>query len=354
MLWTADYSPEWDKRFQEVVEVKRAGFNVHNRANDYFDEDELIEQLKGCDIFFNAYDTVTKRVLENSPDLKLILSVRDGPEEGTDLKACKELGIPVLNSAGRCTVSVAEFTFNLIMNMARPVFELTSTMRRDGWTKANQQSLRNIVTEKSTELYGKTLGIVGLGRNGRQVAKFAQAFKMDVIAYDPFQNEEAMAKEGIELVELNELMSRSDYISVLARVTPENHNLIDFEQFDLMKPTAAFVNTGRAALVNADALKDALKNNKIRMAAVDVFDGEGLPLTDSYYDIPAEKLILTNHTAGFSRERIDHQYEIGLSNLVKFLDGTEIQNNCTPGVESTDAYKSHGGKLFGINKKVQV
>lgn len=350
MLWTGDYSPEWEKRFQEVVEVKRAGFNVHNRANDYFNEKELIEELQGCQIFFDAYDRITEEVIKNCPDLELILSVRDGPEENIDLQACKKYGVPVLNSAGRCTVSVAEFTFNLIMNMARPVIELTTAMRKDGWTKENQQALRDIVQARSTEVYGKTLGIVGMGRNGRQLAKYAQAFQMKVIGYDPYLDKEAMREQGIELMELNELAARSDYISVLARVTPENHNLIDFEQFALMKPTCGFVNTGRAALVNTDALKDALMTGKIRMAAVDVFEGEGLPKTDTYYDIPGEKLILTNHTAGFSRERIDHQYSIGLDNLVKFLNGTEIQNNCTRGVEALEAYKDRGGKLFGTAK----
>ncbi len=351
MVWTADYSPEWEKKFSEIVDVKRAGFNVHNRANDYFNEDELIEQLKGCRIFFDAYDKVTEKVLKNSPDLELILSVRDGPEESIDLKAAKSAGVPVLNSAGRCTVSVAEFTFALMINMAAPIFELSADMRQDGWDKNNQQALRNIVTSKSKELFGKTLGIVGMGRNGRRLATYARAFDMKVVAYDPFLPKDALAEQKIELVGLNELCKISDYISVLARVTPENHNLIDAEQFALMKPDCGFINTARAALVNKEALLDALKTGKIRMAAVDVYEGEGCPKGDPYYDIPAEKLILTNHCAGFSNERIDHQYSIGMENLEKFLSGTEIHNNCTRGVENEEAFKERGGKLFGINKR---
>ena len=351
MLWTGDYDAGWEQKFSECVEVKRAGFNVHGRVNDYLDEDALIEELKGCDVFFDAYDKITERVVAESPDLKLILTVRDGPEESIDLPACKKLGVPVLNSAGRCTISVAEFNFNLMINMARPVFQLTRKIRNEGWTKENGQALRNIVTAGSTELYGKTLGIAGLGRNGRQLAKYAQAFHMNVIAYDPFLDPEALAKEGITLMGLDDLCREADYISVLARVTPENHNLIDYEQFALMKPNCGFINTGRAALVRTEALLDALKNDKIRMAAVDVFPSESLPLGDPYYEIPEEKLILTNHTAGFSKERITHQYEIGLDNLTKFLEGTKIQNNCTRGVEDTEAYAQRGGKLYGICKK---
>lgn len=352
MLWTADYSQHWEHIFSEVVEVKRAGFNIHGRANDYLSEDQLIDELKGCEIFFVAYDKVTEYVLKNSPDLKLILSVRDGPEENIDLAACKKLGIPVLNSAGRCTVSVAEFTFSLILNMARPIITLNNTMRRDGWTKENQQSLRNIVVANSTELNGKTLGIVGLGRNGRLLAKYAQAFGMKVAAYDPFLKCQDVAAENVELMSLNDLMAASDYISVLARLTPENHNLIGEEQIALMKPTAALVNTGRAPLVDTNALKKALMNGSIRMAAVDVFASESLPKTDTYYDIPEDKLILTNHTAGFSRERETHQYSIGMDNLLKFIWGEGLQNNCTRGIEETDAWRDRGATLFGINKNL--
>lgn len=347
MLWTGDYDARWEERFAQVVEVKRAGFNVHGRVNDYLNEEDLIQELKGCDIFFDAYDRITEKVVAESPDLKLILTVRDGPEENIDLQACRKLGVPVLNSAGRCTVSVAEFNFNLLINMARPVFQLTSRIRKEGWTKENGQSLRNIVVKGSTELYGKTLGIVGLGRNGRRLAEYAKAFQMKIVAYDPFLDPEVMAEQGITLMDLNDLCRVSDYISVLARVTPENHNLIDYEQFALMKPECGFINTGRAALVRTEALLDALKTEKIRMAAVDVFPSESLPLGDPYYEIPEEKLILTNHTAGFSRERIDHQYEIGLDNLKKFMAGTQIQNNCTRGVEETEQYKERGARLFG-------
>lgn len=350
MLWTADYSKHWEDEFSKLVEVKRAGFNLHSRVNDYLNEEELITELKGCEVFFVAYDKLTENVLKNSPDLKLILSVRDGPEENVDLKAAKDLGIPVLNSAGRCKISVAEFTFNLMMNMARPVITLNREIREHGWTKENQQSLRQVAVINSTELNGKTLGIIGYGRNGRQLAKYAKAFDMNVVAYDPFLKQEDLTSENVTLLSLNDLCSQSDYISVLARATADNRNMIDFEQFNLMKPRVGFINTGRASLVNTEALKAALQSDRIRMAAVDVFENESLPKTDSYFDIPEDKLILTNHTAGFSRERETHQYSIGFENLKAFLDGSKIINNCTKGVEESAAYRERGAKLFGRNK----
>lgn len=350
MLWTADYDAEWEKTFSKIVDVRRAGFNLHGRINDYLGEDALIEALQGCDILCVAYDKVTRRVLENCPDLKLILSVRDGPEENIDVNACAELGIPVLGSAGRCTVSVAEFTFALMLNMARPIITLTNTIRRDGWTKENGRSLRSIVTSGSTELCGKTLGIVGLGRNAQRLTKYALAFDMNVVAYDPYLPEEKADELGVTLMDLDEVMAVGDYIAVLARATSQNHNLISRAQFEKMKSTCAFINTARASLVDTSALLDALRTEKIRMAAVDVFDHEFIPDKDPYYDIPPEKLILTNHVAGFSQERTAHQYAIGMENLTKFLHGECIRNNCARGSESAKGFAQRGGKLYGFIK----
>ena len=347
MLWTAEYSAEWEQKFRERFNLTRAGFNIHNRLKDWMTEDEVIEALKGQDIFFVGYDPITEHVLENAPELKLILSVRDGPEENVDLAACKRHGIPVLNSAGRCTVSVSELTFNLIMNMARPVIPVTTRFRSEKWTKENYLALRGIVEKNAFELYRKTLGIVGAGRNGQRLAVYAKAFGMRVIAYDPYAPAEVMQSLGIETMELDEVMAQSDYISILARVTPENHNLVGREQIARMKPTACLVNTGRPQLLDTDALIDALRENRIRMAAIDVFKPEPIPTDSPYYDIPMEKLILTNHMAGFCNERTWHQYDIGMDNLEKYLSGACLQNNCPRGVEQEAAYAQRGAKLFG-------
>ncbi len=348
MLWTAEYSEEWEKKFQKEFQVKRAGFNIHNQLHHWMTEDELIEALKGQDILFVGYDPVSEYVLKHCPDLKLILSVRDGPEENVDLEACKKYGIPVLNSAGRCMVSVAELTFNLIMNMARPVISISTKIRNEKWSKENNQDLRDIVEAGSYELFRKTLGVIGAGRNGCVLAGYAKAFGMRVIAYDPYASKERMDEYGIELMSLEEVMEQSDYISILARVTPENHNLVNRDLIARMKPTACLVNTGRPQLLETEAVLDALRENRIRMAALDVHKPEPIPADSPMYDIPAEKLIITSHIAGFCNERTWHQYDIGNDNLHKFLTGQGIQNNCTRGVEDTPQYAERGAKLFGI------
>src|SRR5699024_713739 len=128
----------------------------------------------------------------------------DGPEENVDLNACERMGIPVLNSAGRCTVSVAELTFNLILNMSRPVVRINAKIRDKGWSSSNHQDLRSIVEASAFEVFRKTLGIVGLGRNGRYLAKLANGFGMNVVAFDPFLDAmEIKESLNVDLVDLD-------------------------------------------------------------------------------------------------------------------------------------------------------
>lgn len=347
MLWTGEYSEEWEQKFSKIVTVKRAGFNIHNQFRHWMTEDEVIEALQEIDIFFVGYDPITEKVLNACPKLKLILSERDGPEENIDLDACQRHGVPVLNSAGRCTVSVAELTMCLIMNMSRPVLEINQTIHEETWNKGNYQHLRDVVEANSFELYRKTLGIVGMGRNGQYLSKLGKSFGMRVMGYDPFVDPQRIAELGVELTDLNTLMQESDFVSVLARATAENHNLVGKAQIAQMKPTAALVNTGRPQLVDYDALIDALESNKLRMAAIDVFAPEPLPADSAFYRLPRQKIILTNHMAGFCQERAWHQYDKGMDNLLKYLHGECMQCNCTPGVEESGEYTSRGKLLFG-------
>lgn len=347
MLWTGYRNEEWEKQFSQYCEIKYAGFSVENEWGKWLKKEELVEQLQDVDIFFVGYDQITEEILKAAPDLKLILSERDGPEENIDLKACERMGIPVLNSAGRCIVSVAELTFNLILNMCRPVIEVNSLIRKEKWTENNHQRLRDIVESNAYEAYRKTLGIVGLGRNGRYLAKLANSFGMRVIAYDPFVEASKIKEEiNVDILSLDDVMQESDFISILARVTPENHHLINDEKIKLMKPTAAIVNTGRPQLLDYVALVRALQQDRIRMAALDVFNLEPIGMENILYTIPENKLILTSHIAGFSRERAWHQCKTAFENLETFLKSERIRNNCTTKVEFSPSFSMRGGKLL--------
>ena len=194
MVWTGEYNQEWFEKFSQEYNVYRTGFGITGNIKDRMDEEKLIEELQGAEIFLVGYDKVTQPVLHDCPDLKMILSVRDGPEENIDLAACTELGIPVISSAGRCAVSVAEYTFLLMLLLARPVLQLERTIRTEKWTKSNSAYVRSMYADGgATELHGKTLGMLGFGRNAKILASLAHAFGMNMIAYDPYVSESAMA-----------------------------------------------------------------------------------------------------------------------------------------------------------------
>ncbi len=346
MLWTAEYDPNWEQILSKHFNLKRAGFNIHNLNGQFFTEDELIEQLQGIDVFLVGYDPITEKVLDACPDLKVILTVRDGPEENIDTKACEARGIPVMNSAGRCMHSVAELTWGLIMNMARPMITIASRIRAEHWTKENKQALRNVVEARAYELYGKTLGIIGMGRNGQNIAKLASGFEMNMIGYDPYVPQEAVDPYNVKLVSLEELMSTADYIVVMARVTEQSKGLVSKEMISLMKPTACIVNTARAPLVDYNALIEALKENRIRMAAIDVFKPQPIGPESPWYELPEDKVIITNHMAGFSNERTDHQCQIAYDSFKDWVNGVVPQRLYTKNVFDSPTFSERGGKLW--------
>ncbi len=350
MLWTGEFDQEGFDKFSEFFSIELSGVALPGTTvADRLKGDKLIEKLQGVDVYLCGYDEVTKEVLQNCPDLKLIMSVRDGPEENIDLKECERLGIPVISSAGRCLVSVAELTVALMLNLARPIIRLNNYIRETGWTKENNVEVRHLYDDFSTELFGKTVGIFGLGRNGYQVAQLCKAFSMKVIACDPYVNKEAMEKEGIRIVELDELMSVSDYVVVLARLTPETEGIINRDRINMMKPNAVLINTGRGKLIDNDALLDALEDNRIKGAALDTHAVEPIGLDGREMKIPADKLILTPHMAGKTAERNWHQCDLLYRQYVDLINGKIDHFRLTPKVKEAEGYVKHGALIVGGN-----
>lgn len=361
-LWSGEYDPVIYEAFEKYGEVVSTFPELPDNGNvkppRIGDEDEMVEALKGVDVWIAGYDDFTEGVLKRCPDLKLILSVRDGADANVDCAACEKAGVPVYGANGRCAVSVAEMTMALCANLARPIVPVTNMMRGDiKWTGETNSMFRSAIFS-ATELYEKVMGIVGLGRNGRQLAKIAQGYGMRVIAYDPFVDAETMKTLDIEKFELLDLMKTADYICPQVRLTKENEKLISAECIAAMKPTACIVNTARGKLIDEVALIKALKEDKIGGAALDVFDPEPNPnrkdpddgLNPEIYDIPVEKLIITPHMAGFSQERAHHQSENVYKAFLEFLKGNKPAGLQTRGVFESPNFAERGGKLFGVEK----
>ena len=361
-LWSGEFDPaiyEEFKKYGEVVTtIPELPDNGNEKPPRISDPERFAETMKGVDVWVAGYDDLTAEILKNCPDLKLIVSVRDGPDENVDIAACEEMGIPVYGANGRCAVSVAEMTMALCANLARPIIKVSTAMRGDiKWTGASRALFRKMVFT-STELYEKTMGIVGLGRNGRQLAKIAQGYGMRVIAYDPFVDKETMESLGVEKFELMDLMATADYVCPQVRLTKDNEKIISAECIAAMKPTACIVNTARGKLIDEPALIKALKEGKIRGAALDVYNPEPSPkstsdedgLNPEIYDIPADRLILTNHMAGFSQERAHHQSENAFKAFKSFINGEQAPGLITKKVFESPNFPERGGKLFGSAK----
>lgn len=268
---------------EKALEVlKNAGFDVI--FEEYPDEGRLIELVGDVDaIIVRSKPKVTRKVIEAAPKLKVIGRAGVGLDN-IDLEAAKERGIKVVNSPGASSRSVAELAVALMFNVARKIAFADRKMREGVWAKKQCMGF---------ELEGKTLGIVGFGRIGYQIAKIAKALGMNLLLYDPYPNEEHAKEVGGKFVDLETLLKESDVVTLHVPLIDATYHLINEERLKLMKPTAILINAARGAVVDTNALVKALKEGWIAGAGLDVFEEEPLPK-----DHPLTKLdnvVLTPH-----------------------------------------------------------
>ena len=283
--------------------LRDAGFEITLRNKD--EDGPLEEQIKGYDcIIIRSASKVTKEVLDAADSLKLVVRAGVGLDN-VDLEAAKERGVKVRNTPEAPTVSVAEMVFSLMFALARNVTRADSSMKQERWEKKKL---------KGTELWQKNLGILGFGRIGFEVARRASAFGMSVLAYDVVDIDKECNEIGAERVSLDDLIERSDYISIHVPLLPQTKGMIGTEQFKRMKKTAFVVNTARGGVVDEEALLDALNEGLIAGAALDVFGSE--PPTD-WKLVKHPKLVATPHLASSTSEA---QVRVGDLTVQKVID----------------------------------
>ena len=233
---------------------------------------------------------VTEDLLGRAPLLRVVGRAGIGVDN-IDVRAATHRGIAVINAPGANTVSAAEHAFALLLALVRRVPWATESMRRGEWDRKRFSG---------TELRGKVLGLVGLGRIGAHVAGIAHAFGMDVIAFDPMLPSAHAKQAGVQLVSLEKLLSWADVLSLHAPINDQTRGLLNADRLALMKPSAVLINTARGGLIDNQALFDAVEKGKLAGAALDVFDPEPLaedsPLRDS------DRIILTPHLAASTQE----------------------------------------------------
>ncbi|NIM49856.1 MAG: phosphoglycerate dehydrogenase [Gemmatimonadales bacterium] len=253
--------------------------------------DRLRQELERAHALIVRSDTqVTEQLINGAPHLTVVARAGTGVDN-VDLEAATRRGIAVLNAPGANTVSAAEHAIALLLALLRRIPWAAASMQRGEWERKRFPG---------TELRGKRMGLVGLGRVGVRVANVARAFGMRVVAHDPYLPEERAQELGIELQSLDELLRSSDVVSLHTPLTEQTRNLISAERLAQMKPTAVIVNTARGGLVDDVALVEALEAGRIAGAALDVFEPEPLPADSPLRG--CDKVLLTPHLAASTSE----------------------------------------------------
>ncbi|MFW9826964.1 MAG: NAD(P)-dependent oxidoreductase [Candidatus Thorarchaeota archaeon] len=315
----------------------------------YFDVKELAEKLTGYDIFITEADDLKKNEIFEQTNLKIIASCRGDPYN-VNLVAASKNKIPVLYTPLRNVDAVAEFTLCLMLMLARKLHIVDRTIHSNDFEIIEFEDYIGYLNEfQGVELKGKTIGIVGLGQIGRRVADRLKPFLVDFLIYDPYVNEEIIKEYG-KKVEIDELMKKSDFITIHAIGTDENENLINKERILMMKRNAFLINTSKGSIVDYYALQAALEEEKIGGAALDVFPLE--PIDEDNEFIKLKNTIVTPHIGGDTEEIVKRQSEILLNDINLWLIGKNPIHIMNPEVlEDKDIEKHQDIDKFSLMKK---
>ncbi|MCK5919086.1 MAG: D-2-hydroxyacid dehydrogenase [Cocleimonas sp.] len=268
--------------------------------------------LEGINIAVANKVKFDKALLENLPDLKVILLTATGMDN-VDREACKQLGIAVYNVTDYCTASVSQHVFSLILALSTNVLAYQKMTQTGAWSRSDHFSSLKFPIQ---ELGGKTLGLIGYGALAKGVEKLAKAFDMKILIGQRAGSK--IATDGRVLI--NELLPQVDVLSIHCPLTPDTQHLIDANAFHLMKPTALLINTARGGVVDNSALADALRNNDIGGAGIDVLEIEPPPLDHPLVAGDLPNLILTPHIAWASIEARQRVIDGVAENLKRWLN----------------------------------
>lgn len=283
---------------------------------EYYDilpKDKIIQVLQGADAVICNKAVIDKEIMDKT-DLKFIGLFATGYNI-IDTEYAKENGIVVCNVPGYSTDSVAQLTISLLLELAGKTSKYSSMVADGGWMKNGQVEYFKYPV---MEIAGKTLGIYGLGAIGSAVAKIALAFGMKVIAYSRTKK----AVEGIEFVSERELFERSDFLSVHCPLTKETAKRVNEKTLSLMKPTAYLINTARGGVIDEQALADALNEERIAGAALDVLTVE--PMAEDCVLRNAKNCIITPHVAWGSVDARERLVSMVCDNIQAFISGEPI------------------------------
>lgn len=316
------------RRLEAVMDVE-----VHPDASAPISKEALIKGIKGKDFLFcRLHDVVSAEVLEANPNLKLIATMATSPGQ-IDMQAATRLKIPVtgrevpVEGVHKDSIieETADLAWTLLMVVARRVIEGNELVRAGVFP--GSQSLYLV----GAQVHGKTLGIIGMGKVGRAMARRARGFNMKILFFDKFPLPEAEKEFGAKQTGLEELLRDSDFVTLHPIYTPETHHLISSRELSLMKPTAFLINASRGKVVDQEALFAALRAGRIAGCALDVFYDEPIPKIPEDI-LKMKNVVLTPHLGSAVAEKREVMSNTVVDILLDFLAGRKLKRIFNPEV----------------------
>lgn len=282
-------------------------------------KEEIIENIRNVDaVYCTLNERMDKEVIDSSPRLKVIGTMSVGVDH-IDVDYATKRGVYVVHTPGVLTETTADLAFGLMLATARRIVEGDRMIREGRWKLAWAPTMM-----LGYDVYGKTLGIIGLGRIGAALARRAKGFSMKIYYYDVAHRPDLEKELGVEYLELEKLLRVSDFISIHVPLTPETRHMISERELKLMKNTAILVNTSRGPVVDEKALLKALREGWIAGAGLDVFEEEPLPPDHPFISLP--NVVLTPHIGSASHDTRNKMAEYAAEGIIKVLKGEEPDN----------------------------
>lgn len=328
-LITAAFDEQALSLLRPCLEVTHESYRKTGKI--YHDADEFIEKIRKeyAEVLVVEADLVHEEVFEACP-LRVVGCCRGDPLN-VSREAASLRGVPILYTPGRNAESVADLTIGFMLCLARNILPVNLGLRSG---KIRFESTRDILQAFDQyggfELGGCTIGLVGLGRVGRRVAERLRPFGPRILGYDPAVPEEAFQEIGVDPVSLPVLLESADIVSLHAALTPQTQRMIDEKALSRMKPTAYLVNTARSFLMDEKALLAALREGRLRGAALDVFDEE--PIDSENPFLKLDNVLCTPHLGGATRDVVKRQSEMIAQDLLRYLNGERPHHVWNPEV----------------------
>lgn len=286
------------------------------------DEDELIDALQGAEICLTQMAPLTERVLRACPELRLFAVTRGGPVNA-NLAAAAAHGVAVTFAPGRNATATAEHTVALTLAAVRQIPQRNAELLAGAWRSDYYR-----YNEVGPEISGATVGLIGYGAIGSRVAAILHGFGARILVFDPFIEPGTLPPEIEQASTLDELLGSADIVTLHARLTPETTGLIGARELALMRPGSILINAARGALLDYDALCDALEAGHLYGTGLDVYPSEPLPAGSRLRSIPSA--VLTPHLAGASKPTAHKAAEIGAAEVGRYLRGEPLQHCANP------------------------